>query len=140
MKMINHFILSVSLFFLSHLVVAQQNVSFDYQVTQIGQGEYEFLISIPEPGNVQFLEIGFLDNAEDDFVSEMFIGSLNKKSDNNFYFFINDNEVQINPGEFIVQITRQEEVQGQELNGSVSIKLMDKDLNILNSYQQVITN
>ena len=140
MKIFKYLIVFITVMLYSNNSLGQQNVAFDYTVTPIGEGEYEFMMSIPDPGNVQFLEIGFMDSANSEFASETLVASINKKSDNNYYFFLSETEVKINPEEFSFQIIRQQREVGVELNSSVVIKLMDEDLNVLNTYQQVITN
>lgn len=136
--LITYIVLSIAILFTWNSQ-AQTTVQFDYTVSKTAENQYEFLMNLPNPSGVQHMEIGFLDFPEDEFASETFIASINKKSDNNFYFFINNNEVKINPAEFVFLVERLQDISDSEIK-RVYIKLMDKDLNILNTYQQVLTN
>lgn len=138
MKNIIIFLVAVTSMVLSK-TFAQAQVSFNFQVTHLGGTQYEFFMQIPNPEGVQFIEIGFIDDMEQDFASELFSASLNKKQDGNYYFAIGTDEFQINPKQgFQFVIKREFEFENLPIERASYIKCLNRDFYELGINRQII--
>lgn len=120
-------------------IYGQEQVPFNFSVNNINGNEYEFFVQISNPEKIQFLEIGFLDNEDQELANEIFLGSLNKMRNGQHYFAIEGNEFKVNTiNGFSFLVTRKGLLENQVSIREVYIKCFDQNFNELGVNRQII--
>ena len=141
--------------------IAAQGSRFEFEAVSSGVGVYDFNMGISNVSDIQFIEVNFIEDIEFMEEAEIYILSLNKKKDNNYYLAVEENESRVEIENFSFSLSRkllndfQEEINDEnntepteedsfEVSGlltqeiTVLIKLLDINMNILDSYQLLI--
>ncbi len=128
-KTIATIILLIAFIGVSH---AQEGTLFDYQIQKQDSVNYEMQFQLFNTANVQFIEVKFLEKGNE---LAMNVASLNQKKDGKFYLSCDGDEKMVSPGEMTMNFTHDF---GMLQEHSVMVRLLDKDFNLIDSYQKVI--
>ncbi|UII80113.1 hypothetical protein [Flagellimonas sp. CMM7] len=111
---------------------AQEGSLFDYQIQRLDDQNYTMQMQLSENSNTQYIQIHFFEKGVELVIYE---ASINKKKDGNYYLYFEGVENLV----FLDNITFQFNHDfGMLKEPSVVVRLIDKDFNQIDTYQQTI--